>query len=127
MEINRLNNRFNISQKGIQYSNKEDKAAQDKSQNLIKELDKMSMINNVNIQKRDYGLNLSMEELEKRTHKDYLTTKKMLAVDAPEYNNLSEGDKKALKHLVKAAAVLDKVEMQIDSHHNLAFKEYLEK
>ena len=127
MEINRLNNRFNISQKGIQYSNKEDKAAQDKSQNLIKELDKMSMINNVNIQKRDYGLNLLMEELEKRTHKDYLTTKKMLAVDAPEYKELSDGDKEALKHLVKAAAVIDKIEMQIDNHHNLAFKEYLEK
>ena len=94
---------------------------------LIKELDKMSMMNNVNISKRDYALNLTREELEKRTHKDYLTTKKMLGVDAPEYNNLAEGDKEALKHLVKAAAVIDKIEMQIDNHHNLAFKEYLEK
>ena len=87
----------------------------------------MSMMNNVNISKRDYELNLSKEELEKRTHKDYLTTKKMLAVDAPEYENLTEGDKEALKHLVKAAAIIDKIEMQIDNHHNLAFKEYLEK
>ena len=69
-----------------------------------------------------YKLNLSMEELEKRTHKDYLTTKKMLATDAPEYLNLEEGDKKALKHLVKAASVLDKINMQLDNPYNLQFK-----
>ena len=72
-----------------------------------------------------YELNLSREELEKRTHKDYLTTKKMLAVDAPEYNELADGDKEALKHLVKAAAVLDKINMQLDNFHNMPFKEYL--
>lgn len=100
----------------------------DKDSDLImKELDKMSSINNVNISKKDYALNLSMEELEKRTHKDYLTTKKMLAVDAPEYTSLSDGDKEALKHLVKAAVVLDKINMQLDNPNNLPFKEYLEK
>lgn len=76
---------------------------------------------------RNYKLNLSTDELKKRTHKDYLTTKKMLAVDAPEYLELAEGDKKALKHLVRAAVVLDKVNMQLDNFHNLPFKEYLEK
>lgn len=94
---------------------------------LMKELDKMSMINNVNISSKDYELNLSKEELEKRTHKDYLTTKKMLAVDAPEYLALAEGDKEALKHLVRAAVVLDKVNMQLDNPNNLPFKEYLER
>ena len=95
---------------------------------IMKDLDKMSSINNVNISnKKDYELNLSMEELEKRTHKDYLTTKKMLAVDAPEYLELAEGDKQALKHLVKAAVVLDKINMQLDNPNNLPFKEYLEK
>ena len=94
---------------------------------IMKELDKMSSINNVNIAKKDFELNLSMEELEKRTHKDYLTTKKMLAVDAPEYLELTDGDKKALKHLVKAAVVLDKINMQLDNPNNLPFKEYLEK
>ena len=94
---------------------------------IMKELDKMSSINNVNISKKDFELNLSMEELEKRTHKDYLTTKKMLAVDAPEYLNLADGDKEALKHLVKAAVVLDKINMQLDNPNNLPFKEYLEK
>lgn len=102
-------------------------SVQNNSDLIMKELDKMSSINNVNISKKDYKMNLSMEELQKRTHKDYLTTKKMLAVDAPEYLDLADGDKEALKHLVKAAVVLDKINMQLDNPHNLPFKEYLEK
>ena len=39
----------------------------------------------------------------------------------------TDGDKEALKHLTKAAARLDKVEMQLDDHNNLAFKEFLKK
>lgn len=76
---------------------------------------------------REFELNLTMEELEKRTSKDYLTTKKMLKADAPEYLELEQGDKDALKHLVKAAYILEKINMQIDCHHNLEFKEYLKK
>lgn len=75
---------------------------------------------------KDFELNLTMEELEKRTHKDYLMTKKMLKADAPEYLELAESDKKALKHLVKAAYILEKINMQIDCHHNLEFKAFLE-
>ena len=73
-----------------------------------------------------FELNLSMEELEKRTNKDYLITKKMLKCDAPEYFELADGDKETLKHLVKAAYILEKISMQIDCHHNLEFKEFLE-
>lgn len=51
----------------------------------------------------------------------------MLEVNAPEYNALADGDKEALKHLVKAASRIDKIEMTLDDHNNLAFKEYLEK
>ena len=75
---------------------------------------------------REFEFNLSMEELEKRTHKDYLMTKKMLKCDAPEYIELEKGDKETLKHLVKAAYILEKINMQIDCHHNLEFKEFLE-
>lgn len=75
---------------------------------------------------KDFELNLTMEELEKRTHKDYLMTKKMLKADAPEYLELAEGDKEALTHLVKAAYILEKINMQIDCHHNLEFKAFLE-
>lgn len=76
---------------------------------------------------REFEFNLSMEELEKRTNKDYLMTKKMLKCDAPEYLALQEGDKETLKHLVKAAYILEKINMQIDCHHNLEFKAFLEK
>ena len=74
---------------------------------------------------REYELNLSMEELEKRTHKDYLTTKKMLDVDAEEFVSLADGDKDALKYLVKAADILEKINKQLDSCHNLPFEEFL--
>lgn len=76
---------------------------------------------------REFKFNLSMEELEKRTHKDYLITKKMLKPDAPEYLELAQGDKEALKHLVKAAYILEKINMQIDAHENLDFKAFLER
>ena len=76
---------------------------------------------------REFEFNLPMEELEKRTNKDYLMTKKMLKADAAEYSELAQGDKDALKHLVKAAYILEKINMQIDCHHNLEFKEFLEK
>ncbi len=129
MEINRLNKTNNMNLNGIKYTPTENqiKTKQDNSTKLIEELDKMSMINNVNIGKKDYELNLSKEELEKRTHKDYLTTKKMLGVDAPEYTSLADGDKEALKHLVKASYILDKVNMQLDNPNNLPFKEFLDK
>lgn len=74
---------------------------------------------------KNYELNLSMEELEKRTHKDYLVTKTMLKEDSPEYLNLDEGDKKALVHLVKAAYILEKINKQLDNEHNLPFEEFL--
>lgn len=122
--INNINSRFKLNSKIVKYNNDTET---DKSDILIGELNKMSTINNVNIVKKDFKLGLSHEELEKRTHKDYLTTKKMLAEDAQEYKNLDEGDREALKHLVKAAKVIDKIEMILDDHNNLAFKDYLEK
>ena len=75
---------------------------------------------------KKYTLNLSMEELEMRTDKDHLITKKFLKADAPEYLALADGDKKALKHLVKAANILEKINMQLDNSDNLPFKAFLE-
>ena len=74
--------------------------------------------------KYEYGLNL--DELKKRTSKDYLLTKKMLDVDAKEFLDLKDGDKKALSYLVKAARIIEKINMQLDSHHNLPFKKFLD-
>ena len=129
MQINPISNLNKISFKGysggIELS--PDLPTNEDTDLIMKELDKMSSINNVKISaKNNYELNLSMEELQKRTHKDYLTTKKMLTVDAPEYLELDDNDKEALKHLVKAAIVLDKINMQLDNPNNLPFKEYLE-
>ena len=75
---------------------------------------------------QNFELNLPLKELEKRTHKDYLVTKKFLKADAPEYIALLNGDKKALKHLCKAAQIIEKINMQLDCKHNLAVKEFLE-
>lgn len=102
------------------------KIQQENNDKLMRELDNMANRNNISF-KGNYDLNLSSEELQKRTHKDYLTTKKMLKPDAPEYLALAEGDKEALKHLVKAAYILEKINMQLDNPHNLEFKEYLDK
>ena len=67
-----------------------------------------------------------MEELEKRTNKVYLTTKVLLKADSPEYLELEDGDKKALKHLVKAGKILENIHYQMDNHSNLGFKKFLE-
>ncbi len=72
-----------------------------------------------------FELNYTLEELKKRTHKDYLTTKKMLDVDAPEYLALEEGDKAALKNLVKAAYFIQKINLQLDNKKNLPFYDFL--
>ncbi len=75
----------------------------------------------------EFELNLSTEELEKRTNKDYLAPKVLLKPDSKEYLELAEGDKQALKHLTITAKIFDDVFMQMDNVNNLAFREYLEK
>ena len=73
-----------------------------------------------------YDFGLDMAELEKRTSKEFINTKVLLKPDAPEYLALAEGDKQALKHLVKAGSILENIHLQIDDHHNLPFKKFLE-
>ena len=75
---------------------------------------------------KTFEFNLSVEELERRTSKEYLATKKFLTVDSPEYVSLKDGDKQALKHLVKAAEFIEKINMQLDCKYNLDFKTFLE-
>src|SRR5574344_106568 len=76
---------------------------------------------------KKFAIGLSEEELKKRTSKDYLATKKMLDVDAPEYEKLKAGDKEALKHLVKAAYILEEVFLKQDSAENIPFRDFLKK
>ena len=74
--------------------------------------------------KYDFGLDI--EELEKRTNPEFITTKILLKADAPEYLSLQEGDKQALKYLVKAGVILENVNLQIDNRDNIPFKHFLE-
>ncbi len=74
--------------------------------------------------KYDYGL--STKELEKRASKDCLVVKKMLDKNSIEFKNLADGDKYTLKCLVKAARIIEKINMELDSRHNLPFKKFLE-
>ena len=73
-----------------------------------------------------FEFNLSLEELEKRTDKDILIRKPMLGVEAKEYENLAEGDKQALVHLVKAAMYANSIYMKQDNELNFPFKAFLE-
>ena len=74
----------------------------------------------------NFELNLSLEELEKRTSKEYLTEKKMLSENSKEYLELDNNDKIALKHLVKAAYILEKINTILDNRENIPFKNWLE-
>ena len=73
-----------------------------------------------------FELGLSHEELVKRTSKECLIPKEMLKEDSKEYAALADGDKEALKHLVKAAKAIDEVFMKQDNPKNLEFKKFLE-
>jgi len=72
-----------------------------------------------------FEIGLSEEELKKRTHKDYLVTKKMLEIGCLEFETLSQPDKKALKHLVKAAYILDEIYLKQDNNKNIEFRKFL--
>lgn len=73
-----------------------------------------------------FELNLSLEELEKRTNPDVLIKKELLKINSPEYENLSDGDKKALKHLCIAANYANTIYMKQDNENNLSFADFLE-
>lgn len=94
---------------------------------LMQSLNSMANINKITFTGKEENLEigLSTEELKKRTHKDYLSIKKMLEVNAPEYLGLAEGDKKALQHLVKAAYILDPIYLKQDNEKNIPFRNYL--
>lgn len=74
----------------------------------------------------NFEFGLSLDELKKRTDKEYLTEKKMLTPDSKEYLELDEGDKKALKHLVKAAYIIEKINTVLDNRKNIPFKNWLD-
>lgn len=75
---------------------------------------------------KNFDFNLTIEELEKRTSKDFLADKKMLTPESKEYLQLEEGDKIALKHLTRAAYILEKINTVLDNRQNIPFKNWLD-
>lgn len=73
-----------------------------------------------------FELNLTEEELKKRTDKTYLLTKTMISADNDSYKNLADGDKEALVHLLKAGKFLEDVFLRQDNEKNMDFKKFLE-
>ena len=93
--------------------------------NLMDELEIKSNLNKAGIMKENFELAMTPEELEKRVQKDYLSKITLLKEDSPEFSELAQGDKKALKHLVKAANILNDVYLKQDNPKNIEFREFL--
>jgi len=72
-----------------------------------------------------YELNYTIEEFKKMTTEEMMDIT-LLSDSSDAYKNLAEGDKKALKHLVAAAKILNNVALKQDNAHNMAQKKALE-
>lgn len=120
-------NSVSMQNKGLVSAPKQEMMGIERRELLMKSLNSMANANKISFsgKSESFKIGLSSEELKKRTHKDYLSTKKMLAVGAPEYENLAQGDKVALKHLVKAAFILDDVYPKLDHAKNIQFRDFL--
>ena len=90
-------------------------------------LEKLAALNKTSFTGQKYELGLSEDELQKRTSEDCLKTTTLLSPNSPEYQGLKDGDKKALKHLVRAANIIGEIELQLDDENNIPFRKYLEK
>ena len=73
----------------------------------------------------EYELNYSIEELTKMTS-DEMINVTLLSEENDAYKNLQDGDKKALKHLVKASQILNNISLEQDHPLNIAQKQALE-
>ena len=72
-----------------------------------------------------YELNYSLEEFKKMATEE-MSNINLLSDSSPEYQALEEGDKKALKHLVAAAKILNNIALIQDNPHNIEQKKSLE-
>ena len=77
-------------------------------------------------QKKPFEFGLTMEELKRKTNPDYMYHFVLLKPTSEEYLSLKEGDKEALKYLVKAGMILENINYRIDEIHNIPFKKFLE-
>lgn len=94
---------------------------------LINSMEAMAALNKPNFTGKKYELGLSHDELVKRTSDEYFYKIKLLSPESPQYENLADGDKKALVHLAKAANIIGEINLKLDDENNIPFRKYLEK
>ena len=72
-----------------------------------------------------FKINIAEEDLHHRVTEE---VRKVVLIDeeSAAYQSLSEGDKKALKHLVNAAKIMNDVALEMDHPQNLVQKQALE-
>lgn len=73
----------------------------------------------------DFELNLTLNELKKRTSREYLKTIKFLSEQDEEYISLNDNEKKILFYLNKAGSCFDEIQLKLDNQYNLEFAEFL--
>lgn len=71
-----------------------------------------------------YEINYSIDELKKMTTEE-MTDVVLISDNFPNYKSLSEGDKKALEHLVIASKILNNIALKQDNKLNIAQKKAL--
>ena len=72
-----------------------------------------------------FELNLSLEELKKRTSEETFSKIKLVGNDNPVYASLTDSQKECLKHLCRSAKYLDKIHFKMENPHNGEFLNYL--
>ena len=75
----------------------------------------------------EFKYNMSLSELRKRTSKTYYKKLEFLSPESREVKKLTAMDKLVLLHLVKAAKIVDKIQLQLENAHNLELLEFLNK
>lgn len=98
---------------------------QSKPDLLTSQLDKLATLNKPCFCGKNYRIGLTTAELVDRTMPEQLTEIKLLTPKSPQYTNLEKGDQLALIHLVKAANIIDNIELQLDDENNIPFRNYL--
>ena len=127
MKVERINNYANINANSELQHKKVDQNYARNNVYAISSLEHLAALNKPNFTGKKYEIGLSHDELVKRTSDTYLAEVTLLNPSSPQYLNLAEGDKKALKHLVKAADIIGIIEKKLDDENNLPFEAYLKK
>jgi len=72
-----------------------------------------------------FQIGLSPSELKMRLRSDKMIPRMLMEVGAPEYENLAQGDKQAIVHLLNAGEHIDTMFKKMDNNSNLPFEKFL--